>query len=153
MKDLVYSPYDRYVYFDPDGKEYSQSEFSDMIDEKYPRRYPWDYRTAADAEVMLTTTGGWRKVPKKMTKPPLRDVVGTYIVFSQHAEPRYTTWDEETKRWKEHKVEYNDISDARWEHMAPTIYRTKHIRWGCSTWLVGEDGTLTSVGADYDSSG
>ena len=153
MKDLVYSPYDRYIYFDPEGKEYSQTQFSAYIDRVFPQKHMWDTSTAAEAERKLTTEGGWRKEEKQILKPPLAEVVGKYMVCGQHAEPRYTTWNPETQRWDEHKIEYNDISEPRWRLMAPSIYNTKHIRWGCSTWLINEDGSLTHVGADYDSSG
>jgi hypothetical protein len=80
-------------------------------------------------------------------KPELKDVVGKYLVTSQFTEPTYYI---DNKR---HVATWDQIDDDRWFDMDGGLYNERTIRWGHSTWLINNDGTLTFSGANYDSSG
>jgi hypothetical protein len=115
--------------FSPDGQVfYTGSD----ADEAWRRHHP-------------TSVGSGRR-------PPLSDVVGKYLLVSQHSEPRVARWDESSREWLRHTYSWHDLNDDWWNHALPEIIDRPVPRWGHSVWLIGDDGSLTWVAADYDSS-
>ena len=81
-------------------------------------------------------------------QPKLEEVVGKFLVCSQHGEPR--SYDRATEKW--HVFKITELDDGWWASVRPDIYDDRYISWGRSTWLIEPDGSLKFSGADYDTS-
>ena len=110
---------DYWHYFDPDGKKYTQAEFTAYLEKNYPKPYPSDWITHSNAEIKLTSDLGWKKVMNPPTVPPLEEVVGKFLHVSQHAEPRTYIREKNNEHWQ--VWNYKDLDSEYWRLARPDI--------------------------------